>query len=436
MWHRNRHRGAELEALAQPPTYPPLANERIYFVLPDRYANGDPTNDRGGASGGQSVTGYDPADIGWYHGGDLKGVTGVCADTRTGLARVKNLGFTAVWLAPVVVQQWVQGDSAAYHGYWGLDFTRVDPHFGTNADFADFVECAHSLKLKVYLDIVVNHTADVILLSGGSSYRTPEETPYRNCKGKPYSAQRYAGGKRFPCLSARYQPREPIVLPEKRGLKRPAWLNDVRRYHNRGDIEFSSCSLGCFEQGDFFGLDDVFTEQPFVVNGLAQVWADWIRAYKIDGFRVDTAKHVDRAFFHAWMPKIRAAAVPPEFPRSRSSARCSRPTLRHSRRSCASAACRTSSTSRCRTRSCATPEAPLARAASPRGWATTTTSGSPRASHQPLSPSSGTTTSDGLRSRSRSRAVPRARSSSHATCSATASSTSCAARQPSTTATR
>ncbi len=98
------------------------------------------------------------------------------------------------------------------------------------------------------------------------------------------------------------------MLPEKRALKRPTWLNDVTRYHNRGDIEFSSCSTGCFEQGDFFGLDDVFTEQPFVVDGLAKVWGDWIRTYKIDGFRVDTAKHVDRAFFKAWMPKIRAAA--------------------------------------------------------------------------------------------------------------------------------
>ncbi len=301
-------RGAEREQLAQPPAYPALADERIYFVMPDRYANGDPTNDRGGASGGRSVTGYDPADIGWYHGGDLKGLTGVCSDTRTGLARVKSLGFTAVWLAPVVVQQSVQGDSASYHGYWGLDFTRVDPHLGTNADFEAFVDCAHRLGLKVYLDIVLNHTADVILLSGGTSYRTPEETPYRDCKGKPYSAQRYAGGKRFPCLSARYQPREAVVLPEKRTLKRPAWLNDVTRYHNRGDIDFSSCSPGCFEQGDFFGLDDVFTEQPFVVDGLARVWGDWIRAYKIDGFRIDTAKHVDRAFFRAWMPGIRAAA--------------------------------------------------------------------------------------------------------------------------------
>ena len=301
-------RGAELAALAQPIVHPSLASQRIYFVMPDRYANGDPANDRGGASGGRSVSGYDPTDSGWYHGGDLKGLTGACTDTRTGLARIKHLGFTALWLAPVVVQQWVQGDSASYHGYWGLDFTNVDPHLGTEADFGAFVDCAHRLGLKVYLDVVVNHTADVILLSGGTTYRSPGEQPYRDCKGKPYSAQRYAGGKRFPCVSARYQPRQAIVLPEKRNLKSPPWLNDVTRYHNRGDIEFSSCSAGCLEQGDFFGLDDVFTEQPLVVDGLANVWSDWIRAYRIDGFRVDTAKHVDRAFFSAWMPKIRAAA--------------------------------------------------------------------------------------------------------------------------------
>ncbi|MGH3126979.1 MAG: alpha-amylase family glycosyl hydrolase [Gaiellaceae bacterium] len=301
-------RGAELEALAQPIAHSSLASQRIYFVMPDRYANGDRANDRGGTDGGRSVSGFDPAGSGWYHGGDLKGLTGACTDTRTGLARVKNLGFTALWLAPVVVQQWVQGDSASYHGYWGLDFTKVDPHLGTEADFRAFAECAHRLGLKVYLDVVVNHTADVILLTGGTTYRSPDEQPYRDCKGKPFSAQRYAGGKRFPCLSVRYQPRQAIVLPEKRNLKAPAWLNDVRRYHNRGDIEFSSCSAGCLEQGDFFGLDDVFTEQPFVVDGLAKVWGDWIRAYRIDGFRVDTAKHVDRAFFGAWMPKIRAAA--------------------------------------------------------------------------------------------------------------------------------
>jgi glycosidase len=277
--------------------------------MTDRYANGDPSNDRGGVPGLPSVTGYEPADIGWYHGGDLEGLTGTCTDTKNGLARIKGLGFTAVWLTPVVVQRWVQGDSAAYHGYWGLDFTKVDPHLGSDADFAAFADCAHSLGLKVYLDVVVNHTADVILLTGGTTFRGLDEAPYRDCKGKPFSAAKYAGGKTFPCLSPKYQPRTPIVLPENRKVKGPAWLNDVVRYHNRGDITWDSCSPACFEQGDFFGLDDIFTEQPFVVNGLAKVYGDWIRRYRLDGFRVDTAKHVDRAFFKAWTPKIRAAAL-------------------------------------------------------------------------------------------------------------------------------
>lgn len=301
--------GAELQALAKTPSYSAFASQRIYFVMPDRYANGDPTNDEGGTTGLRSVTGYDPAGTGWYHGGDLKGLTGTCTDTRTGLARVKDLGFTGIWVTPAVVQKAVQGDSAAYHGYWGVDFTRVDPHLGTNDDFAAFADCAHGLGLKVYLDVVVNHTADVILLAGGTTFLEPSEVPYRNCKGRPFLAQKYAGGKTFPCLSARYQPRQAIVLPQSRSLKRPAWLNQVVRYHNRGDIDFSSCSSVCLEQGDFFGLDDVFTEQPFVVSGLAQVYGDWIRRYKLDGFRVDTAKHVDRAFFRSWVPKIRAAAL-------------------------------------------------------------------------------------------------------------------------------
>ena len=77
---------------------------------------------------------------------------------------------------------------------------RVDPHLGTNDDFAAFADCAHRLGLKVYLDVVVNHTADVISSPAGlvSSAR---RVPYRNCRGRPYKARLYAGGKAFPCLS-------------------------------------------------------------------------------------------------------------------------------------------------------------------------------------------------------------------------------------------
>ena len=63
--------GAALAALAKPPVYTSLASQRIYFVMPDRYANGDPSNDTGGLTGGRGITGFDPTNTAYYHGGDL-----------------------------------------------------------------------------------------------------------------------------------------------------------------------------------------------------------------------------------------------------------------------------------------------------------------------------------------------------------------------------
>jgi glycosidase len=284
--------------LAAWPTQSSLASQRIYFVMPDRYANGDTSNDTGGLSGSRNVTGYDPTDTGYYHGGDLKGLT-------AHLQRIRDLGFTALWVTPVLKQDPVENGSAAYHGYWGLDFTTVDPHLGSDQDFATMVSSAHAIGLKVYLDVVVNHTADVVQLENGSTY---SDIPFRDCHGHFFNASKYVASKHFPCLSAQYMPEVPYVRPQDRHKKQPEWLNDPLNYHDRGNIDFGSCSQQCFEQGDFYGLDDLFTEKPNVMNGLAQIYASWITRFKVDGFRVDTAKHVNAAFFKLWVPKIRAAA--------------------------------------------------------------------------------------------------------------------------------
>ncbi len=299
---------AELATLSAPPTRGPLASQRIYFVMTDRYANGDPSNDGGGKPGARTVTGFDPADAGWFHGGDLAGLRGSCTGAADGLARIADLGFTAVWLTPPFGQRTVQGDGAGYHGYWITDFTAPDRHLGTEQEFGALVTCAHSLGLKVILDVVVNHTGDVVSLTGGSGgYIGPEQVPYRDCRGKPFRPARYVG-KPFPCMAARFMPRVPLVAAADRAAKKPAWLNDATRYHDRGDIDFSSCNTTCLEQGDFFGLDDLFTEREDVVRGLADVYAAWIERYRIDGIRIDTARHVNAAFFKRWLPRIRAAA--------------------------------------------------------------------------------------------------------------------------------
>ncbi|HZQ65956.1 MAG TPA: alpha-amylase family glycosyl hydrolase [Gaiellaceae bacterium] len=292
-------------ALAAAPPPSSLASERIYFVMTDRYANGDPSNDTGGYGPLRSQNGFDPASPAYWHGGDFEGLTGGCTDPVHGLERIRNLGFTAIWVTPPVVNQVSQGDSAGYHGHWGLDFTRVDPHLGTNADFAAFVDCAHRLGLKVIMDVVVNHTGDVIQLAGGTGY---SDLPYRDCRGKVFDPARYAGTGRFPCLNAASMPRRPFVLPGLANAKQPAWLNDPLNYHDRGDVDFGSCSEQCFEQGDVYGLDDLFTEKPVVERGQAAIYAGWIRTYKLDGFRVDTARHLDARFFRQWVPQVTAAA--------------------------------------------------------------------------------------------------------------------------------
>jgi alpha-amylase len=292
-----------VKVLAQPGAPSALASERIYFVMTDRYANGDPANDSGGATGLRQVTGYDPSSPGWWHGGDLRGLTGGCTDPVHGLERIKDLGFNAIWITPVVVNQVSQGDSGGYHGYWGLDFTHVDPHLGTEQDMQAFADCAHSLGMKVILDVVVNHTGDVI--QDGSTYTT---VPYRDCHGKVFKPVSYVGKSTFPCMSVKNMPHVPFVLPGLAHVKSPAWLNDLTNYHERGSVDFSSCSQECYEQGDVFGLDDLFTEKPAVLNGLVRIYAEWIEKYRLDGFRVDTARHVNAGFWRLWDPKMVAAA--------------------------------------------------------------------------------------------------------------------------------
>ncbi len=297
--------GATLAVLSQPPARLALASDRVYSVLTDRYANGETANDTAGITGGASVTGYDPTNAGYFHGGDFKGLTGTCTGTTNGLARIKDLGFNTISVTPPFVQRFVQGDSAAYDGSRVRDFTTVDPHVGTEADFGAFVTCAHSLGLKVILDVVVNDTADYIKLPRSSSY---SDEAFRDCRGTKFDPASFVRSAEFPCLKAANMPKIPTLFGADRTAKKPSWLNDVTNYHDRGDIDLSSCDQACDEQGDLSGLDDLFTEKPAVVQGLADVYATWIQRFGIDGFRIDNARYVNKAFFTLWIPKVLAAA--------------------------------------------------------------------------------------------------------------------------------
>lgn len=291
----------DLTALARPTIRGGAANSQIYFVMTDRFANGDTSNDEAGLTGFSAVTGYDPTDIGYFHGGDLKGLTAK-------LDYIQGLGFNSIWITPPVKQRYVQGDSAAYHGYWGLDFTTIDPHLGTEEDFKNFVSQAHSRGIKVIVDIVINHTADVIKYKGDVySYSSIAEYPYKDCSKKKFDLTKYIGKANFPKLCAASSfPVPPIVSDKNKNIKAPAFLNDITNYHNRGDSTFSGESSTF---GDFFGLDDVFTEKPAVVAGWTKVWQDWITKFDIDGYRIDTAKHVNPEFWKAFLPAVLKTAA-------------------------------------------------------------------------------------------------------------------------------
>jgi len=289
-------------------------DELIYFLLPDRFENGDPRNDRGGLKGDRLATGFDPAHKGFYHGGDLKGLL-------RRLDYLQGMGITAIWLAPVFKNKPVQGapgaESSGYHGYWITDFTAVDPHLGTDADFKALVDAAHGRGMKVYMDIITNHTADVIQFAecGGKAdcpYRSRADYPYQR-RGGPAGAQINSGfagdgvhtAQNFARLTDPNFAYTVTVSAAERRVKKPDWLNDPIYYHNRGNTVFRNESS---QIGDFVGLDDLFTEHPRVLQGMIDIYGSWIDRYGVDGFRIDTARHVNPEFWQAFVPAMTARA--------------------------------------------------------------------------------------------------------------------------------
>ena len=244
----------DFKSFAKSPIRSASSDESIYFVMVDRFENGDVSNDNAGFIAGDPTGGFDPTDPGYWHGGDIKGLT-------NRLSYIASMGFTSIWITPPVKQKYVQGSSAAYHGYWGLDFMTVDPHLGTEADFKEMVASAHKLGMKVIIDVVANHTADVIYYDEGVAK----------------------------------------VLPSEADIKSPAWLNKIENYYNEGPSEGY--------RGDFFGLDGIKTTNPEVIKGWIDIWSYWINEFDIDGFRIDTFKYVEPEVWKKIIPAVKAVAL-------------------------------------------------------------------------------------------------------------------------------
>lgn len=244
---------------------PDWRDQVIYFAMIDRFADGDPRNND------QRADEYDPADNARFSGGDLSGL-------RQRLDYIAGLGATTVWITPPVANQWwnPRARYGGYHGYWASDFSAVDAHFGTLADYQALSRDLHGRGMYLVQDIVVNHTGDWFGYDGDWNGRHPDRHFVRQTDTQGRQA--------------------PVQPPFDHNDARDPAQRAEAIYHWTPDItQFSDAQQTLARQ--LAGLDDLNTENPRVRQALRDSYAHWIDAVGVDGYRVDTAFYVPPAFF-------------------------------------------------------------------------------------------------------------------------------------------
>jgi len=197
------------------------------------------------------------------HGGNIKGV-------KRRLKYLKSLGITTIWLSPIMKNRVDSGGSL--HGYAVQNFLEVDSHFGTKEDLRELVNTAHSMGMYVVLDIVINHTGD--------------NWAYENDTKPQFSSD----GTKYPFGFWRGANNPAQLTPDDAVW--PAELQDPDCYTRRGAItDWNDPNQAVY--GDFFNLKDLDLTYPRTLQTLIAIYKYWIAEIDIDGYRVDTVKHVD-----------------------------------------------------------------------------------------------------------------------------------------------
>jgi len=239
----------------------------IYLIMPDRFANGDPTNDEPTEAPGS----HDRSKPRAYHGGDLRGI-------QNHLAYLKELGVTALWLTPVVKN----GAAQDYHGYGAVDLYAVDTHFGSLKDYQDLVAAAHKEKMKIFFDAVPNHVG-----------------PRHPWVPNPPLPDWFHGTLQHHLDS--FSPVKGAFYGKPSG--QPA-MNDP--FEALIDPHAPAAMKRNLTEGWFFGaLPDMNTENPIVDEYLLQDSMWWAESSGLDGFRVDTLPYVGRKFWAYWHAGLR-----------------------------------------------------------------------------------------------------------------------------------
>jgi glycosidase len=240
----------------------------IYLIMPDRFANGDPSNDDPAVSRGM----WDRQKPRYYHGGDFQGII-------DRLPYLKDLGVTAIWLNPVYdnvnhlnEREPADGQAIAdYHGYGAVDYYGIEEHFGTLTQFRELVDAAHRHGIKVIQDQVANHTG-----------------PYHPWVKDPPLPDWFHGTEAHHLANTwqTWTIVDPHATPELRAATLDGWFVDI--------------------------LPDLNQDDPEVARYLIQNTLWWVGISGLDGIRQDTLPYVPRRFWRDWM-----AAIKREYPRLR-----------------------------------------------------------------------------------------------------------------------
>lgn len=241
-------------------------NANVYFLLTDRFKNGDPANDQ------MFDRKADGALLRSFEGGDIKGVTQKIND-----GYFESMGITAIWLTPIweQVQGYTDegtGKTYAYHGYWARDWTAVDPNFGTKEELKEMIDAAHAKGIRILMDVVINHTGPVTNIDSqwpDSWVRTKPTCTYQDAETT------------ISCTLVDNLP--DILTGSNEEVELPEFL--INKWKEEGRYEEEIAELDAFFSA---------TGHPRAPRFYIMKWiVDYVKELGIDGFRVDTAKHTE-----------------------------------------------------------------------------------------------------------------------------------------------
>jgi len=291
----------------------PWKDDIIYFMMTDRFYDGDPENN--------IPTGSDPAiydaaqkNINLYHGGDFRGVEKALQD-----GYFTDLGISAIWITPPVRNAWLSlhdsgGSKSGYHGYWAQDFRDIDPHLTSKTNLAgepykagrdgrlqhykDLIDLAHKNNIKVVQDIVCNHIGPLF-------YYDLDQNGAHDGKSDEWMPDYWDDGSYLRTVRWADDPQWNIGMPPT-GL-----FQNLDIYWGKG---FSFDSLGKQDGEeqlcDFFSLRAINTspDGPYfeqLVDEFVKIYHFYINELGVDGLRIDTVKHVHKEFWDAFTSRLR-----------------------------------------------------------------------------------------------------------------------------------